>query len=339
MKTNFLFLMSFVTILMASCSQNDDLLPEDNTESLAQVEMTYEQYFKGYTMEEVMAPKDEITPSTTPETVADDEMVKLIQDSLEHTYSKTRVSTRAYGGSIYPFMGVFKVKTCGNFPEIRIFMDCEDGGWTNIENGSKLPGTWVDKNHNIWMSFCMIMADRYDFIPFRTGGLYFVGGNAKHIVEDGKNLCKNASGTGPGGLYFLEREHDNEDSDNRNEFLLDNTHPAGTNYGYNFADVFSDFCPRPTYAGERNTLLTWIVNMGFPIKQFKPGFSYGVLSLDKTDIKISIDDENKHNKNRMTVVQWGYGDGYWRNPSWTNSGKFYDNIIDKNTFYYVKIIN
>lgn len=59
MKRNFLFLLSFVMILMTACSQNDEITDEVNNSTLAKAEMTYEQYLKGYTLEEMMAPKDE----------------------------------------------------------------------------------------------------------------------------------------------------------------------------------------------------------------------------------------------------------------------------------------
>ena len=348
MKKNLLFLMSLFTMtLISSCSQDETIgeldnsllaqvenVSELNDLSLTQKEMTYEQYLKGYTLEEVSAPKEEDTPTREPETIADAELIQLLNDSLQNTYSKTQIQPRERP---YPFMGVFKVNTCGNYPEIQKYMDCEDGGWTNINEKlteSKLPGTWVDSNRNIWMSFCMVMADRYDFIPFRTGALYFVGGNARHIAENGKYLCTDASGNPSGGIEFLERDHDNEDSNNKNTFKLLNTQA----YSYNFADVFPEFCPRPTYAGEHNTLLTWIVNKGFPIKQFKPGFSYGVLSLDATDIKINIDDENRKNRNNMEVVQWGYGNGYHRNVDYPK-GKYHANAMTENTFYNVKIID
>lgn len=326
---------------MTACSQDNELIGEAENSALAKVEMTYEQYLKGYTQEEVMAPKDEKTPTTTPETVADDELMKLLNDSLQNTYSKTSVSTRSNG--IAPFMGVFKVKTCGNYPELQIYMDCEDGGWTDI-NGKptepRLPGTWVDGNGNIWMSFCLVMADdNYDFIPNNTGALYFHGGNARHIAENGKKICY-PTNYPPGkdspdiNLEFLERAHDNEDNNNINGFNIINRQ----SYDYIMEDFFPDWTPRPTCIDTKNMLLTWIINKGYPIKQFNPGFSYGVLSLEKTDIKISIDDENGKNNNRMTVAQWLQG-GYWRNPSYTNRGKYHDLILDQNSFYYVKIIN
>ena len=61
MKRNFLFLLSFVMILMTACSQNDEVMNEVSNSALAQFEMTYEQYLKGYTPEEMMVPKYEKT--------------------------------------------------------------------------------------------------------------------------------------------------------------------------------------------------------------------------------------------------------------------------------------
>lgn len=336
MKRNFLFLLSFVMILMTACSQNDEITDEVNNSALAKAEMTYEQYLKGYTLEELSLPKDELTPTKQRETIADDELMKLLRDSLENTYSKTRVSTRG-NNNIYPYMGVFKVNTCGNYPELKIFMDCEDGGKTNINGGltnNKLPGTWVDKNRNITMTFCLVMNDQNDFIPYRLGALYFVGGNTSLITEKAKRLVKNSIN---GGVEFLERWHDNEDHSNKNSISI--TDPLNRHYGYGVNDNHLEYVPSPTYAGgDKNTMLTWIFNLDFPIKQFNPGFSYGLLTqkASEAQIKIYIDDENGSNANTGKLVMWGET-GWHRNLSF--SGNYYDLGLGSNTQYLVKIMN
>ena len=172
MRKMFLLLMSATMLLVTSCSKDENLTEESEGLALAHTEMTYEQIL------------------TTPETKADPELAKLLQEASENSYSKT--STRA--GSInglLPYMGVFKVKTCGNYPELKVFMDCEDGGNTNINGAltdSRLPGTWSDKNKNITMTFCVVMNDQSYMIPVGYGALYLVGGNASLIQENCKKL-------------------------------------------------------------------------------------------------------------------------------------------------------
>ena len=335
MRKMFLLLMSATMLLVTSCSKDENLMENSEGLTLAQTEMTYEQILKGYTPEEMAAPKDEMTPTTTPETVASEELSKLLSNSLENTYSKTRASVN--NSLIYPYMGVFKVKTCGNYPELRIFMDCEDGGNTNINGGltdSRLPGSWVDKNKNINLTFCLVMNDQNDFIPNRLGALYLVGGNASLIAEKAKKLVKN---TVNGGVQFLERWHDNEDHSNKNSISI--TDPLNRHYGYGVNDNHLEYVPAPTYAGgEKNTMLTWIFNFDYPIKQFNPGFSYGLLTLKKSEaqIRIGIDDENGSNDNKADLVMWGET-GWHRNPSFP--GTYYDLGLGKNTEYLVKIIN
>lgn len=339
MKKQLLFVVSLITIFMASCSQNDDILNEviDN-DVLAKIEMSYEQRLKGYTPEEVAASKDESTPSTEPETVADAELMNLIQESVESSYSKTRVETRISGP--LPYMGVFKHNTCGNFPELRIFMDCEDGGWTNVDEqavNQNLLGTWIDGNNNIWMTFCIVTADRNDMVPLNTGALYFVGGNASLIQDNAKRLVTPKNNLS--SLTFVERLHDNEDSNNMNEALYNGSKLSGS---FNeLGNKYPDYTPRPTYVGERNTQLTWMFPNFDPIKPFKPGFSYGVLSYRlpvSQCIKINIDDENKKNTNTVYEVSWS-GTGYRRTQHTDPYKNTYKGMTaTENTIYYVEVI-
>ncbi len=341
MKKQLLFVVSLITIFMASCSQNDDILNEviDN-DALAKIEMSYEQQLKGYTPEEVAAPKDESTPSTEPETVADAELMNLIQESVESSYSKTRVTTPRVGGA-YPFYGVFKHTTCGIYPELKIYMDCEDGGWTNVNEqlkDSRLQGTWVDGNRNIIMSFCVVMNDRTEFIPYGFGALYFSGGNAHHITQNGKYISSAISGNSV--LEFIERFHDNEDSNPQNKFEIIDNAPIGQ-HSWDINDYQPDYTPTPTHVSTSNgnSLLTWVFNKGVPIKQFNPGFSYGLLcynnKINNPEIHISIDDENKKNTNAAKLVQW-HNTGYRRNPDYTEQ-KYGDLIFGGNTDYFVKV--
>lgn len=334
---------------MTACSQDNELIGEAENSALAKVEMTYEQYLKGYTPEEVMALKDEKTPTTTPETVADDELMKLLQDSLASTYSKTRVRTRAIG-ELLPYMGVFKVKTCGSYPELQVFMDCEDGGdWARVEgvNGftsvdKNFPFSYVDGNRNIWMTFCLVMADQTYMVPRGYSALYFVGGNASLITENAKKLVVYDGFVDPNDnknmphVDFWERYHDNEDDNNKNKIVYKG---ITANQANMLRDMYQDFTPRPTFVGEKNTMLTWMTAIYDPIKEFHPGFSYGVLTGRgyNPDIEIHIDDENGKNTNSFNKVQWSRsGTGYYRTK--IGNGSYGNMNISENTVYKVKII-
>lgn len=61
MRKMFLLLMSATMLLVTSCSKDENLTEESEGLELAQIEMTYEQILKGYTPEEIAAPKDEKT--------------------------------------------------------------------------------------------------------------------------------------------------------------------------------------------------------------------------------------------------------------------------------------
>lgn len=344
-------------ILVTACSQNDEVMNEVNNSALAQAEMTYEQYLKGYTLEEMMAPKDEKTPTKTPETVADEELMQLLQDSLEGTYSKTRVRTRAIS-ELLPYMGVFKMKTCGNYPELQVFMDCEDGGdWARVEGVGGLPPdknfpyTYFDGNRNVWMTFCLVMADQTYMVPKGYGALYLVGGNASLIASNADKLIKEGNDyADPNNnknwprMTFIERFHDNEDHNNKNTAK----YKGGTlNWIYNpFADKYPDFTPKPSYVAEKNTLLTWMFPECEPRNVFHPGFSYGVIapstSNSDCNFKIHIDDENGKNSNYIKKVMWDRrGTGYLRSNINVPSG--YSPVVKgiqftENTVYCVKSV-
>ncbi|MDB8932095.1 hypothetical protein [Parabacteroides merdae] len=353
MRKMFLLLMSATMLLVTSCSKDENLTEESEGLALAHTEMTYEQILKGYTPEEMAAPKDEMTPTTTPETKADPELAKLLQEASENSYSKT--STRA--GSInglLPYMGVFKVKTCGNYPELKVFMDCEDGGNTNINGAltdSRLPGTWSDKNKNITMTFCVVMNDQSYMIPVGYGALYLVGGNASLIQENCKRLItEQSSFVDPNDvknmprMQFVEIWHDNEDHSNKNSATLNNVLLTGSSN--ELGDRYSHLTPRPTAVGEgvKNTLLTWMFPVYDPIKPFHPGFSYGVLfdngPTTSSIITIGIDDENKDNKNSGFAVSWSRsGSGYVRSQHSYPYEDYYNGITtNANTTYKVAII-
>lgn len=334
-----------VTLLATSCSKDENLMEDSEGLALAQTEMTYEQILKGYTLEEMAAPKDETTPTTTPETKADAELMKLLQEASDNSYSKTSTRSGTVNG-LLPYMGVFKVTTCGNYPELKIFMDCEDGGWTKFEGyqpEKQLPYTTIDKNHNITMTFCLVLQDQNVMVPKDMGALYFVGGNASLIQNNAEKLITKPGSTYPNlpRLAFVERWHDNEDHSNKNSATLNGG--ALTGGGNELGDRYANYTPRPTAVGNdvKNFLLTWVFSNYDPIKTFHPGFSYGVLTRWKDyNLKICIDDENGKNKNDVSKVEWsGTSNKYIRKKQ---SDPYEDNYlgisVTENTSYNVKII-
>lgn len=93
--------------------------------------------------------KDEDTPSDGIETVAEPWLIKALQDSLAkevYNYSKTCTGTRATGTSA-PKVGVFKMTSCGSYPEFSFDMDCEDGGHSSITGN--VGATKLDKHRNL----------------------------------------------------------------------------------------------------------------------------------------------------------------------------------------------
>lgn len=136
-------------------------------------------------------------------------------------------------------------------------MDCEDGGWTNIDNPFNHPiASEVDRNNNIRLKFCIV--------PYG-----FYGGYTLHLGTDNPRSFSSTSG-------MLERYHDNEDSNNKNNV---ESQPNGFIYGGTRFD--------------KNSFFVWVEHSG-PSRNL--GFKIGVIHNFGT-IALNIDDENKSNSN------------------------------------------
>lgn len=343
MRKMFLLLMSATMLLVTSCSKDENLTEESEGLELAQIEMTYEQILKGYTPEEIAAPKDEKTPSFEKETEADEDLRVLLQEAVDKSYSKTRNNNIIVGSDNTPAFGVFKVNTCGNYPELRVFMDCEDGNDTHITGN--LPGSTIDRNKNITLGFCIIQQKDHTLcVPKGYGYLYFVG--AKRSVQNnglGFEVMPDVYLYGMikgGGMEFVERYHDNEDKSNKNSVSTTGLSKEELD---EIKDLYpeSEYTPKPSYVGETNTLLTWAYAINEPYHVFKPGFAYGVLPAQHNkdhDVEIYINDENKKNSNYANLVVWN-GKKYER-VRLLNKYETYGGIVNsENTSYHVKIIN
>ena len=271
-KVIYLGLLASSTFLF-SCENSSSFILEELevslTSTVASLEASYnlslenslsDFELKGY--EQAKGMKDELTPTQEPETKASDDVISYtiaqIDKAQNTEYSKIRRSEPTFY-----YIGVFKVSTCGGWGEFIYSMDCEDGGWSNIENPQNHPfATIVDRNGNVEFHMCMIDNN------------YNINGYGLNLSFIPNYLLR--------GAYILERYHDNEDHSNKNNVEKG---PNGATGRGIFGGTVID----------GNTLLSWI-DPGPYQGGLEIGWPHGVIH-DQGDIIISSDDENKSNKN------------------------------------------
>ncbi|CAG9871411.1 hypothetical protein ACNONS_08470 [Bacteroides xylanisolvens] len=251
--------------LLASCTSDEDLQDiNTNEKELANMINDYELVLKGYSLDELKKEKDELTPTTQEETVAEPWLIKAIQDSIaqiQFSYNdRTRTDAGAYTRAV-AMEGVFKYETCGGYREFVYLMDCEDGGDTH---SSGIGATRVDGNGNVEFHFCVIPAS----LSPRGGTLVFYQPDIKkHTV--------------------ILRHHDNEDHNNKNH-ITDNAGLAS--FGPCYFDKNTGFYWKMTGNPGAGKVP---FNYGVLTKYFAPGpTAIGVLW---------IDDENGKNANRAII--------------------------------------
>ena len=252
--------------LLASCSSDEGLQDiGTNGKELANMINDYELVLKGYSIDELKKEKDELTPTTQEETVAEPWLIKAIQDSIaqiQFSYNNhTRTDAGAYTRAA-PLEGVFKYETCGRYREFVYHMDCEDGGDTY--STGNIGATRVDGNGNVEFHFCVIPAG------YATGGVL-----AFYLP----NLYAQ-------NMHVVKRHHDNEDHNNKNH-IIDNAGLAsfGPNYFNN------------------NTGFFWLFGGG--TRSDKLPFKFGVIGtapLPGPHNILWIDDENGKNANQ--AIRW-----------------------------------
>ena len=224
----------------------------------------YELVLKGYSIDELKKEKDELTPTTQEETVAEPWLIKAIQDSIaqiQFSYNnRTRTDAGAYTRAV-AMEGVFKYETCGNYREFVYFMDCEDGGDTH--STGNIGATRVDGNGNVEFHFCVIPAG------YATGGVL-----AFYLP----NLYLD-------NMHVVKRHHDNEDHNNKNH-IIDNAGLAS--FGPNYFD--------------KNTGFFWKIGGITSGKlSFKYGV-IGTAPIPGPHNILWIDDENGKNANQ--AIRW-----------------------------------
>lgn len=252
--------------LFASCSSNEELQNMGtNEDELASMTNDYELVLKGYSFDDLNKEKDELTPTTQKETIAEPWLIKAIQDSisqLQFSYNnRMRTDAGAYTRAL-AMDGVFKYETCGGYREFVYLMDCEDGGDTY--STGNIGATRVDGNGNVEFHFCVVPANS-------------AGGGVLVFYKPELSSTN---------LFVVGRHHDNEDHNNKNH-IIDN---AGlTSYGPNYFDKNTGFCWKIEAATRRAAKLS---------------FKYGTLGngpMVSTRNILWIDDENGKNANIATV--------------------------------------
>lgn len=268
------------TGILSSCTQVEMLEMESNVSAnlLADLQKVVENYdagLKGYAETKVV--KDETKPTQDVEGFADASIIKAYQNSINNVmaisdpYStgKTKAGAVSYAYPIFPpaKYGVFKLNTCGGDRGFVYLMDCEDGGWTNVQG---LVGeTKIDANKNVEFNLCLVEPGYYG------GGVLLLAPYNWSPSE--------------GSVDIIRRMHDNEDSDTQN--IIRNN--GGLTVSGPENQIWNCF-----FGG--NTVLTWMFSER---KENSPGYSYAVLTNDFTthDGSIHIDDENKKNINSATL--------------------------------------
>lgn len=285
------------TLLFSCDSESSSVLnPEvEMASSLEQLTASYEMSLDrsdDCTLKGYLAEKikDEITPTQDEETVSSADIIKVLKDELEkgRELAYSKTTRNVPGPPDYQ-VGLFKTSSCGNSQEFVYHMDCEDGGWTNISNPRNRPfATFVDGNGNVEFHMCVVKGASY-------------GGFALALAPISQYYMSK--------MIIVERYHDNEDSKNKNQIL----------------SSYKPHVNAPTRLAD-NTLFSWVNDLSGAPNWLSFG-DYGVIT-QGGDIIISIDDENKRNKNwahyieRSTVLNWTdfpYKQSKWGMNLWENT--------------------
>jgi len=334
MKINSIFTAALATAFtfLFSCSQDANLLQSDQISNL---EGTYEAIlatrsqdanslsentayavdneetaWKGYS---VAGPKVETSSTELADHVK--EFLEQLQKELDATYSKTDVSTRSLGKQE---VGILKYSTCGSYPEFHYHQDNEDGGWTSITG--TMGATYVDGNKNMEWRFCVVPGTKMVLKPNENPPVQF----ALHTYGGGVLLLSSYQWSKPDSVVNLYyRYHDDEDTKNANKITRNDANLLKIN-GYIGESWFAD-----------NTEFCWAFDSNAQIKDASLGFQYGVIESSNGyyNSVISIDDEDKNNKNHSTRKEFNNQS----TPIVTTNINLWGIIQgQKNTYYYVK---
>lgn len=260
-------LLTFLSIALFSCSKDDDLTSQIATlsDDIQKIETA---------LEEGSAKNENLKDGPKTETKLNNRLVEKIRLELQESYSKQE----SYLKSGSNLVGVLKNGSCGNYPELSIYMDCEDSrsasrdyGWT----GSSM----VTGAKNIRLKFCVV------------NNAYFERTNVDFAIL-------RITSDKPAGINIIERYFDNEDNSNANSVSYNGNNISGwlgpNHFGGNTRLSFLYYPKR--YANDWPNL----------------GISYGVLGrFGSNQGYIHSDDEDRKNANWCYMDKWtGYSWDY-----------------------------
>lgn len=284
--------LGIVLFFLVSCEEEQDYIEKEIslTEEIGKVETIYQEG-------DIKIETD--NEGSKIETDADFSLKDKIRNELEASYSKTRSFLKSGSNAV----GVFKNGSCGSWPVLSIYMDCEDSKGNSSASG------WIGDSHvtgakNVALLFCVV------------NNAYFEHTNVDFAVL-------NLSNKYPHGVSRIFRYFDNEDSKNANQ-----TTYKGSSYSGWFGDSWFGNNTRLTFYYYPKTAY----HNPFP----SLGISYGVLGQFGSNMgNIYTDDEDKKNANDCHL---GLFNGYSFDSA--PSGNI-ANIMDvgRNTRLYLSKVN
>lgn len=274
MKKQLLFTLLGV-LTCYSCSNSYDLL--ENDLELAKAAAGYEVSTRAI---------DENADSVKIETVADEETIQqLMDDYVTELMNRTSIAKEKVMRTVYSasedVVGVFRVGSCGVYPELDVRIDTEDTHQKSKIDGS-VGDTYIDGNGNVVLRFCLTEASQY-----YPGGVF--------LVTPINYLRNDISFRFP-WMNIVARYHDCDDKHTANAAW--GTHPK-----FNSAGAISSGYTKI----DHNAVLAWAfpdrrdIPAGMLGRNFGPKtrINYGVIcgSPAGTMGHIFFDDEDSKNKN------------------------------------------
>lgn len=298
-------------LVLSSCNEKEEMVQDNSLAS--QIEKIETSYVEGSSKKETKENTTTRRSIEKDETFANDELIRRIEDELIIGDSGGGGGTGGSGsggsgsGYVPPKnvvaptsaigqVGVFKHTSCGGYPELKVFMDNEDG--RNISTVSGDGGAIrFDRNGNVTITFCIVPSSSF----------------SRHLAYEYAVL--NVSGSLKHGVSRIDRLFDNEDSNNKNNSKLHTytpwaSYPKETVASFNGNYGYSNL-------GGRNTLLVFDYYKSgggnapaiSPLPSIPNLYKYGALGRfvhNATGYSgyLLTDDEDSRNANYLRVTEF-----------------------------------
>lgn len=215
------------------------------------------------------------------ETSASDEYMALIEERMDSLISNAVKPSHLKGTVSNRYVGVIKDGTCGNYEEVLIKYDCEDGrkNETKAYDYAKQLG-WVKSDGNLEMRFCKVPAELFKHIGQHYAVVNFTNEIKTDEIVNGNRIAMKA----------IMLHMDAEDDDSKYTSIYDN---GVKKYGLGLTSLTG------------NTHVNLDLNLLYYSDEHKGnvlpdlGFDYGVFGqLNNCEIgTIFSDDEDRNNAN------------------------------------------